>query len=255
MRNFVIPGRTIARIALCVCLILVAAAVARVGWPPEAAPASATKRLVPVYRVDRTDKRIAISFDAAWGAEKTSEIMDVLDAYGIKTTFFLVGFWVDKYPDKVQEIARRGHEIGNHSTNHPHMTQLSAGQIAQELSDTAGAIERLTGSRPTLFRPPFGDYDNAVMQTATEEGYHVIQWDVDSLDWRSLGVDPMVRQVVQNVQPGSIVLFHNNSDYILDALPTILDTLTQSGYEIVPVSELLLPGETVVDATGCQRRK
>ena len=153
---------------------------------------------------------------------------------------FLVGFWVDKYPERVKEIAKRGHEVANHSTTHPNMSKLSREQIINEIMTTQEKIEKLAGDRSVrLLRPPFGDYNDLLIQTCRELGFHVIQWDVDSLDWKEMGVQHMFDRVTQRVDDGSIVLFHNNAKYITEALPLILDHLLAEGYDIVPVSELI----------------
>lgn len=208
---------------------------------------------LPIYSVYSEEKKIAISFDAAWGAEYTTTIMDILEERNIKTTFFLVGFWIDKYPERVKEIALRGHEIGNHSTTHPEMSKLSKTQIITEIETTQKKIEDLAGDRAVrLFRPPFGDYNDLLIQTCREMDFAVIQWDVDSLDWKELGVQPMVDRVIKNVRNGSIVLFHNNAKYITEALPLILDHLLTEGYSIVPVSELIIKNNYRLDHTGRQ---
>jgi len=211
-------------------------------------------KVLPIYCVDRDDQKISISFDAAWGDQYSEEILDILDRYQVKTTFFLVGFWVDKYPDMVKKIHERGHEIGNHSTTHPHMTQLSDAQIAEELNQTGEKIEKLIGKKPNLFRPPFGDYNDRVIEVAKANGYYSIQWDVDSLDWKELGVQPVVDRVLRNVKKGSIVLFHNNAKYVTEYLPLVIERLQKEGYEIVPISELIMKDNFYVDHTGMQRR-
>ena len=212
----------------------------------------ARKRELPVYCVDRDDQKIAISFDAAWGGDKTLKILDILDEFGVKTTFFLVDTWVKAYPELVREIAARGHEIGNHSTTHPQMSRLSREKIRQELTGVAAHIQALTGEKPTLFRPPYGDYNNDVVLTARAMGYEVIQWSVDSLDWKNLGAQSMIDRATKNVQSGDIVLFHNDSQYIADALPTILRSYQAQGLSVVPVSQMLLEGETTIDVQGRQ---
>lgn len=214
-----------------------------------------TKRELPIYSVETDEKKIAISFDAAWGAEYTDEILEILKKRNIKATFFLVGFWVDKYPEKVKRIASEGHEIGNHSTTHPHMSQLSSQQIRMEIETTQKKIEALAGDRAVkLFRPPFGDYNDRLILTCREMGYYPIQWDVDSLDWKEYGVEHMFNQVAKKVRNGSIVLFHNNAKYIVQALPLILDHLLKEGYTIVPVSELIYKDNYYIDHTGRQRK-
>ena len=211
------------------------------------------KKELPIYSVQTDEKKIAISFDAAWGAEYTTTIMDILEERGIKTTFFLVGFWVDKYPERVEEMARRGHEVANHSTTHPEMSKLSREQIIKEILTTQKKIEDLAGeSSVRLLRPPFGDYNDQLILISRELDFHVIQWDVDSLDWKELGVQPMVERVTKKVDKGSIVLFHNNAKYITDALPQILDILLVEGYSIVPISELIYKENYKMDHTGRQ---
>ena len=138
------------------------------------------ERRVPIYGVDTDKKQVAISFDAAWGDEFTEGILDILETYDVKATFFLVDFWAKDYPDDVKLIASRGHDIGNHSTTHPDMANLSEQEISQELNTTAETIESLTGKRPTLFRPPYGSYSDRLINTADSLGYQTIQWSVDA---------------------------------------------------------------------------
>ena len=173
----------------------------------------------------------------------------------MKTTFFLVGIWTEKYPDMVREIAARGHEVENHSTTHPQMSKLSEAKIIEELRVNADRIEQITGVRPTLFRPPYGDYNDAVVRTSRAQGYECVQWNVDSLDWKNRGVDDLIERATKNSASGDIVLFHNDSKYIVQALPVILAKYQAEGFEVVPVSELLLQGETTIDHTGRQHQK
>lgn len=212
----------------------------------------ARTRELPVYSVERADKVLSISFDAAWGGAQTMDILDILDEYGVKTTFFLVGIWVERYPELVKEIIARGHEIGNHSTSHPQMSKLSEEKIREELKITSDRVQQLTGVRPTLFRPPYGDYNDKVVTVSRAEGYECVQWNVDSLDWKNRGTQDLISQATKNNKPGDIVLFHNDSQYIVEALPTILKTYQNAGFTIIPVSEILLDGETEIDHTGRQ---
>lgn len=212
---------------------------------------SPTKEL-PIYSVERKDKKIAISFDAAYGDEYTIDILDTLDKYDVKTTFFLVKFWVENFPNRVEEIYKRGHEIGNHSATHPNMSQLSATQVAEELNSTGEEIFKITGKKPVVFRPPYGDYNDNLILEAKKNGYYTIQWDVDSIDWKELGTQSVVDRVTRNVKPGSIVLFHNNAKYVSEYLPLVLERLIDDGYEIVPISELIHKEDFKIDNTGRQ---
>lgn len=218
----------------------------------DATAVLAMKRELPIYSVERSDDVVSISFDASWGSQHTLRILDILDEYDVKATFFLVGLWVDKYPDLVKEIHDRGHEIGNHSATHPYMTKISESKMREELAAMSAKVEAITGERPTLFRPPYGDYNNAVVTVSRAEGYECVQWSVDSLDWKNKGVDDLIRRATKNVQSGDIVLFHNDSDFIADALPTILDDYKAKGLTVIPVSKLLLEGSTTIDIQGKQ---
>ena len=225
------------------------------GLNQSATAVLAQKRELPIYSVERDDKVIAISFDASWGADKTIPILDILDQYDVKTTFFLVGNWVDKYPDMVKEIFARGHEIGNHSDTHAHMSQLGEQGIRNELHTMSDKVEKLTGVRPTLFRPPYGDYNDRVIRVSRAEGYEAVQWSIDSLDWKDRGTQDIIKQCTYRVDNGDIVLFHNDSNDIVNALPTVIQHYQGLGYTIIPVSEILLDGEYTIDVQGRQHPK
>lgn len=212
------------------------------------------ERMIPIYCVDTVEKRVAISFDAAWGSDYTEELLAILDKYNVKTTFFLVAFWIDKYPDMVKKIDECGHEIGNHSAKHPNMSQLNEERIIEELNRTSNKIVELTGKKDILFRPPFGDYNNRVIKTANNLGYYVIQWDVDSLDYKDYGANAIIDRVLSRFKEGSIILFHNNATYTTVALPTIIENLQGSGYEIVPISQLIYKDKYYIDHTGKQKQ-
>lgn len=210
------------------------------------------EKKLPIYSVATDEKKLSISFDAAWGNNHTAPLLDILDQYGIKTTFFLVDFWARKYPEDVKAIGARGHEVENHSATHPDMTKLTADQINKELDITASTIKELTGVDPTLFRPPFGAYNNNLIEISESKGYKVIQWSVDSLDWKDISADEIVKRVLDNVEPGSIVLFHNNAERIEEYLPTILEGLQTREYKVVPIGELIYKENYHIDHTGKQ---
>ena len=214
--------------------------------------AAVTTRELPVYNVDTEEKVLSVSFDAAWGRANTEGILDILDQYGVKANFFLVGFWAEKYPELVAELQARGHEVGNHSATHPHMSKLSDAQIREELKRCSDLVQSVTGKPTTLFRPPYGEYNDEVVRISREEGYECIQWNVDSLDWKNYGVEDVIRKATRNVQKGDIVLFHNDAKYTLAALPTILQAYRDKGLKVIPVGEMLLDGETTIDVQGKQ---
>jgi len=210
------------------------------------------KRELPVYSVERTDKRVSISFDCAWGTEYTDEILDNLDRYGVKCTFFAVQFWVEKYPDYAKKIVERGHEIETHSATHSHMSKLSEEQIKNELIKSSQAIESATGQKVTLFRCPFGEYDDKVILTARSLGLQVVQWDVDSLDWKDLSAADIAARVTKRTESGSIILCHNNGLNTAKALPLIFTALQEKGYEFIPISQLIYNENYEIDANGRQ---
>jgi len=233
-----------------ILIIVIAALSALIG--SQLSVAAANAKMVPIYCVDKAEKKVALTFDAAWGADKTSRIMDELEKYGYKGTFFLVGFWIDKYPEVAKEIHDRGHLIGNHSTNHLHMSKLSEKQIAEEISITSNKIEAITGYRPKYFRAPFGEYNNKLLTYAEANGIQVIQWDVDTLDWKGLSAGEIADRVNAKATEGSIILCHNNSDHIVEALPMILMGLKNKGFTQVRLDELVYADNYIIDPGGKQ---
>ena len=233
------------------CLCLAAAMFYVVNWP-AAVGASAAARQLPIYCVQRDQKLVSISFDAAWGNEDTQQLIDILGQYKVPATFFVVGEWVDKYPESVKALHDAGHEVMNHSNTHAHYPQLSADQVVADLNACNDKIEKVTGVRPTLVRLPYGDYDDSSVNAVRSIGMEPIQWDVDSLDWKDLEAGEITRRVTSKVQPGSIVLFHNAALHTPEALPTIIQTLLQEGYTFVPISQIILTREYTIDHTGRQ---
>ena len=160
-------------------LALLVAATVWTARRPEVVAAVAPARQLPVYCVERTDKKIAISFDAAWGNEDTQTLIDILTSHDVRATFFLVGGWVDKYPESVKALADAGMEVMTHSETHPHLAQLSSEQVQSEVSACADKIEAITGVRPTLFRCPYGEYNDTVITAIRALGVEPVQWDVE----------------------------------------------------------------------------
>lgn len=211
-------------------------------------------RALPIYCVKTDKPQVALSFDAAWGNEDTRKIMDILAKYDIKVTFFMTGGWVEQYPEDVKYIVSQGHELGNHSENHKHMSQLGDKEIQTELQATHDKVKHLTGIDMTLFRPPYGDYDNQVVETVDSMGYYPIQWDLDSLDWKDYGTASIIDTVVNNshLGNGSIVLMHNGAKYTPEALESIITGLQSKGYELVPISALIMQDNFHLNEEGRQ---
>ena len=233
-------------------------AVALMFWAvnsPAIVGVSAAKRVLPIYSVQRDDRVVSLTFDAAWGNEDTQTLIDILDKYNVHATFFVVGEWVDKYPESVKALADAGNEVMNHSSTHPHMAQLSAEQIQTEVNTCADKIKAVTGTRPTLFRCPYGEYNDTVISAINALGMHAVQWDVDSLDWKNLSATDIAMRIINGVKPGSIILCHNNGLHTAEALPLIFSTLQNRGYEFVPIGELIYRENYAIDSAGKQYLK
>ena len=138
-------------------------------------------RELPVYCVETEEPKIALTFDAAWGNEDTKQILDILAEEQVHVTFFMTGGWIESFPEDVKAIYQAGHELGNHSENHKHMTQLSTQDMEQEIMKAHDKVKKLTDYDMKVFRPPYGDYSNDVVKTVKKCGYQAIQWDVDTL--------------------------------------------------------------------------
>lgn len=211
-------------------------------------------RELPIYCVETAENKIALSFDAAWGAEDFDQIMEILDKHDVKVTFFMTGGWVENYPECVKTLVEKGHDLGNHSEHHKDMTKLSKAEQEKELKEVHDRVKELTGYEMDLFRPPYGAYSNSVIRTAYDCGYYPIQWSVDSLDWKDYGTESIIETVCNHkaLAPGAIILCHNGAKYTAQALDTMLTRLEEKGYEIVPISKLILRENYHMDVTGKQ---
>ena len=248
IRVFCLNRRFLAAIA---CLLAAAAIFTLVNHPAVVGANAATRQL-PIYCVQKDYKVLSISFDAAWGNEDTQQLIDILGKYNIKATFIVVGAWVDKYPESVKALHDAGHEVMSHSNSHAHFNSLSTDEIIADLNTCNDKIEAVTGVRPTLFRCPYGEYDDHVINAVRSLGIEPIQWDVDSLDWKELPADEITARVTGRARPGSIVLFHNAAIHTPEALPGIIEALLREGYQFVPISQLIITGSYTIDHTGKQ---
>lgn len=213
---------------------------------------------VRVARDDDTRlKKIALTFDSGVTIEKTLPLLDILDVYNIKATFFLTYGAIKDAPELVKEMVNRGHEIANHSTTHSDFRYLSDLSKRLELYFTHKYIKDLTGIDMHLFRFPYGSYDNKSIQVVKESGYYPIQWSNDSLDWKNQGMEQIVTHVFEGVAPhsGSIILFHNGADYTLQALPLVIELLKKDGFSFSKVSDLIYLNDFSVKTNMGQQQK
>ena len=246
MRFFIITKKQLTIVASCVLAVIIAV----VG---SVSVFASNQKLLPIYCVETEKKQVAISFDAAWGNDDTEQLISILKEYNVPATFFVVGAWVDKYPESVKALSDAGHQIHNHSNTHPNMPQLSVAQMQDEINTCNQKIQEITGVCPTLFRAPYGDYNNTTIKTVADLNMYTIQWDVDSLDWKDNATpESICKRVTSKVKNGSIVLFHNDADHTPAALPNILKCLKDEGYEFVFISDLILKDNYEIKHDGTQ---
>lgn len=210
---------------------------------------------IPIHKVDTDKKEISLTFDISYNERNVDEILDILDKYDVKATFFVVGNWVDKNRDLVEKIHKNGHEIENHSNTHPNFDEISDEDVKNELEFTSKKIKEITGQESNIFRPPFGEIDGDKVKLCEALGYTVVKWDVDSMDWRNIEDNNIIDRVVQNTSPGSIVLFHGNGKNIDYYLDQIVYHFKQNGYKMVKVSDLIYDENYYIDSSGVQRLK
>lgn len=251
MRYKVITKRTLSvAFVFCLAAIFIIAGIS--GRLAITANSNDSGRLIPIYCVDTSEKKVAITFDAAWGADDTDELIDILKEYNAKATVFVVGEWARKYPDSVKAFHNAGHEIGNHSDSHRAYSKLNYDDIKADINLCSDSIEAAIGERPSLLRAPSGDYSNNTITAAESLSMKTIQWSVDSLDWQGLEVDEIAKRVTAASENGSIILFHNDVKNTPKALRLVLDDLSKKGYSFVTVSELVFADNYRIDNTGKQ---
>ncbi len=247
MKVFILTKKRLA-VLTAVFTVLIGAGIS--GINRTAIQVNAGERHIPVYCVETDKKQVSLSFDAAWGNDETPKLLDILSKYNVKSTFFLVGDWVRQYPDDVKKISAAGHDIGNHSDTHPYMTKLTGDDMHSEVEICNNEVKKLTGKNPTLFRPPYGDYDNNVVDCVNSMGMYCVQWSIDSLDWQDPSPAEILEKVKSNLAPGAIILMHNGAKNTPEALPQVIEYIKSQGYEIVPISQLLPKGKYHTDHTG-----
>ena len=207
---------------------------------PQPSPAVAAPALRHSYTSCNVDgPYIAMTFDDGPSPQLTPRLLDILKERNIKATFFVVGQNAAEYPDILRRMASEGHEIANHSWSHPALTKLGAESFRKQIENTNDAISRITGKRPVLMRPPYGATSSILNKRLSEEyGLKVILWSVDPLDWRYRNSNRVFNHIVQNTQPGSIILTHDIHATTVAAMPETLDALLSKGYKFATVSEL-----------------
>jgi len=252
----VVIGRNWRRLVIAAILLLAivhAAELALVG-AARAVIATVSGRLVPVYFVASADKKVAFTFESGFGRDRTAEILAVLKEHEVKATFFVSGKWVSDHPVVARQIVSDGHDLGNYTYSVPHPNSLSPSELKRELEKAHKALEEVTGRAPKVFRPPYGEYSNKVIEAARDLGYETVIWSIDSLDWRGAPPADIKDRVLGKIHKGAIVRFHVTGTHTVEALPSVITELKKQGYAIVPLSSLLLEGRYYIHPhTGEQR--
>ena len=214
--------------------------------------ASNIQKQLPIYNVLTEEKKVAFTMNCAWNADDIDKILETLNENNVKITFFLVGEWIDKYPEAVEKIVKSGNEIGAHSNTHPHVTNLSYEENIEEIENCNNKIEKITGKRTNLYRLPYGEYNDTVIIAAKDKGYYTIQWNIDTLDYNSLTGEEMWKRVAGRLSKGSIILSHNGTKHTADSLDMLLKNIKSEGYEIVPISNLIYRDNYSINSNGTQ---
>lgn len=214
--------------------------------------ASVNNKLLPIYNVQTDTNKVALTMNCAWNADDIDQILEVLKQNNVKITFFLVGDWIDKFPEAVKKIYEDGHEIASHSNTHPHVNNLSYEENIEEIEKSNEKIEKITGQRTQIYRAPYGEYNNTVIQAAQDKGYYTIQWSLDTLDYIGLTGDEMWNRIQDKVKAGDIILTHNGTKHTADSLDMLIKNIKQKGFEIVTVSNLIYTENYTINNNGTQ---
>lgn len=251
MKSVMFTKKQIKRVGAIAAGAVAAAAVA-VTAVVTSTKGRAQQRQLPIYCVQCEEKKIALTFDVAWENSNTSALIEILKENGAKATFFVTGDWCDRYADDVKAFYDAGHSIQNHSDQHPHVEGININDLINDTKECSRKIKMITGEEPTLYRAPYGEFDDNLITTIDGLGMKTIQWDVDSVDWKKPSPDQIKKKILKGVKNGSILLFHNDLDNTTAALPEILGTLKGQGYSFVTVDELIYKDNYTIDANGMQ---
>lgn len=213
---------------------------------------SSTNKLLPIYSVKTDKKDIALTINCAWNDSDIDKIIEILKSNNVKATFFMVGDWVEKYPEAVKKINQEGHEIGSHSDTHPHVNQLSSEENLEEIKNSSQKIEQITNKKVTLYRPPYGEYNNTVIKVANENNYIPIQWSLDTLDYTGITGNEMWNRIKDKISSGDIILMHNGTEHTADSLDMIIKNIKEKGFNLVTVSDLIYKENYSIDVNGKQ---
>ena len=210
------------------------------------------QKLLPIYNVQTEEKKVAFTMNCAWNADDIDSILKTLDDNNTKITFFMVGDWIEKFPEAAQKIYESGHEIASHSDTHPHVNNLSYEKNIEEIEKSNDKIEKITGKRTKIYRAPYGEYNDTVIKAATDKGYYAIQWNLDILDYNGLTGDEMWSRIEDKLNSGDIILSHNGTKNTANSLDMLIKNIKQKGFEVVTISDLIYKDNYYINSNGTQ---
>lgn len=213
---------------------------------------SSSEKLLPIYNVETTENKVAFTMNCAWNADDIDSILQTLQENNIKITFFIVGDWMDKFPEAVKKIVDSGHEIGSHSDSHPHVNNLTYEQNVEQIEKSNEKIEAITGEKTNLYRAPYGEYNNTVIKSANDNKYFTIQWNLDTLDYSGITGEEMWKRLENKIKAGDIILSHNGTKHTADSLDMLIKNIKKKSLEIVKVSDLIYMDKYKINNNGTQ---
>ena len=216
---------------------------------------SSTNENLPIYNVQTEENAVSLTMNCAWNADDIDSILDTLNKCNVKITFFIVGDWADKYPEAVKKISENGHEIGNHSNTHPHVNKLNIDKNCEEITKCSEKLKNITGKEVNLYRCPYGEYNNTVINAANSLNYYSIQWSLDTLDYTGLTGNEMWNRLDGKLKKGDIILMHNGTKHTADSLELLIKNIQSKGLEIKKVSDILYKDNYKINENGTQIKK
>ena len=251
MRIFVMKKSTLIKAAVFVLLIVGAVLYTQFMMQDTNEVFSTKDReQMPVCSVDTDVKEIALTIDTAFGNDKTQALLDILDEYNVKATFFVVGMWAQENPELMQKIIESGHEVQNHSMDHARYPDLKVEEILSDAQEAQTLLNEETGKNANIIRLPFGAFDDKTIKILMDNDFIPVKWSVDGEDWKSDDVKEVYNNVIKDVKGGDIIMLQNNTVGAEGALRDIIAKLLDKGYEFKTISELLPEGEITIDDKG-----
>ena len=210
---------------------------------------------LPIYNVETKENNVSLTINCAWNADDIDSILKTLEKENVKATFFMVGDWVDKFPEVVKKISEAGHEIGSHSNTHPHVTNLSYEENIKEIEESTKKIENITKKKVNIYRAPYGEYNDTVIKAANDKNLKTIQWNLDTLDYTGLSGEEMWDRLKDKIKNGDIILMHNGTKNTANSLEMIIKNIKQKELNIVPISSLIYQDNYIINSNGTQISK